>query len=43
MPMEMGFPVLCIVKVKGLELFSDLTVNLPGGYGLKTQEGICKR
>ena len=36
-----GLAVLMYSQSEGeLELFSDLTVNLPGGYGLKTQEAF---
>ena len=36
-----GIAVLMYSQSEGeLELFSDLTVNLPGGYGLKTQEAF---
>lgn len=36
-----GIAVLMYSQSEGeLELFSDLTVNLPGGYGLKPQEAF---
>mgnify|MGYP000149265420 CR=1 FL=1 len=36
-----GLAVLMYIQSEGeLELFSDLTVNLPGGYGLKPQEAF---
>lgn len=36
-----GLAVLMYSQSDGeLELFSDLTVNLPGGYGLKPQEAF---
>lgn len=36
-----GLAVLMYSQSEGeLELFSDLTVNLPGGYGLKPQEAF---
>lgn len=36
-----GLAVLMYYQSEGeLELFSDLTVNLPGGYGLKPQEAF---
>ena len=41
-----GLAVLMYSQSEGeLELFSDLTVNLPGGYGLKPQEAFvsCDR
>ena len=39
-----GLAILMYRQEEGeLELFDDLTVNLPGGYGLKTAGGICKR
>ena len=36
-----GLAVLMYIQSEGeLELFSDLTVNLPGGYGLKPHEAF---
>ena len=37
-----GLAVLMYIQSEGeLELFSDLTVNLPGGYGLKRSWGFA--